>query len=134
MTDYNAPVIEEFRANHGKVGGFFEGKDMLLLHTIGARSGKERIAPVLYRRVGDAYAVFASKAGAHTHPDWYHNLLANPEVTIEVGDETLDVTARTLEGEERSAVWEAQKAEVPMFAGYEEKTDREIPVVLLETR
>lgn len=132
MADHNRQVIEEFRANSGKVGGFFAGKRMLLLHTTGAKSGERRIAPLLYRPVGDGYAVFASKGGAPTNPDWFHNLQANPDVTVEVGNDTMEATARVLEGDERAEIWEAQKADEPMFAGYEKSTGRTIPVVLLE--
>src|SRR5215469_18297866 len=92
--DWNAKIIAEFRANGGKVGGAFEGAPLLLLHTTGAKTGQERVNPVMYRQVGGNYAVFASKAGAPTHPDWYHNLVANPAVTAEIGTQTVDLTAR----------------------------------------
>lgn len=134
MSDWNDQIIEEFRANEGKVGGPFEGAPMLLLHSTGARSGEERVHPMMYQAVGDDVAVFASKAGADTHPAWYHNLRAHPEARIELGTETLDVTARVLEGEERTSIWEEQKARYPGFAEYEAKTDRVIPVVLLARR
>jgi deazaflavin-dependent oxidoreductase (nitroreductase family) len=134
MTDWNAQVIEEFRANDGRVGGNFEGAPLLLLHSTGARSGQERVTPMMYQAVGDNYAVFASKAGADTNPDWYHNLRAHPEVTIEVGTETVPVTARILDDAEREPVWEEQKRRYPGFADYETKTSRVIPVVLLEHR
>ena len=101
MNDFNAQIIEEFRANDGKVGGNFEGAPLLLLHTTGAKSGQERVHPIVYQPVGDSYAVFASKAGAPTNPDWFHNLAANPEASIEVGADTVPVTARVLEGDER---------------------------------
>ena len=133
VSDFNKQIIEEFRANDGKVGGPFEGASMLLLHTIGAKSGQERVNPLVYRAVGDAWAIFASKAGAPTHPDWYHNVVANPDVTIEVGSDTFPATARIATGDERTRIWEAQKANVPQFAQYEESAGgREIPVVLLE--
>ncbi len=131
MNDWNTQIIEEFRANGGKVGGQFEGAPLLLLHSTGAKSGQDRIAPVMYRDVGDDIAIFASKAGAPDNPDWYHNLVANPEASIEIGTETVPVTARVVTGDERSAIWEPQKAEYPGFAEYEQKTTREIPVVLL---
>jgi deazaflavin-dependent oxidoreductase (nitroreductase family) len=132
MSDWNTPVIEEFRANGGKVGGQFEGAPLLLLHTVGARTGRERVNPMMYRRVGDNYAVFASKAGAPTNPDWYHNLVANPDVTAEIGGDTVQVRARVAGPDERESIWTAQKTEYPGFADYETKTNRQIPVVILE--
>ena len=134
MNDWNTALIEEFRANDGKVGGQFEGAPLLILHTTGAKSGQERLAPVMYQAVGDsdAVAVFASKAGAPTHPDWYHNLLADPSATVEVGGETHPVTARVAAGDERERIWSTQKERYPGFADYEQKTSREIPVVVLE--
>jgi deazaflavin-dependent oxidoreductase (nitroreductase family) len=130
--DWNSGIIREFRANGGKVGGPFEGGTLLLLHTKGAKSGAERVNPLAYRTEGDALVVFASKAGAPTNPDWYHNLRANPNVTVEVGTDTRDLVARVAEGEERQRLWDAQKRDNPGFADYETKTDRQIPVVLLE--
>lgn len=133
MSDWNNRIIDEFRANDGKVGGIFEGKPLLLLHHVGARSGIARVSPLMFQRVGDSYAVFASKGGADTNPDWFHNLKANPEVTIEVGRDKVDVRARVAEGAEHERIWERQKREFPQFAGYEEKTSRErIPVIILE--
>lgn len=134
MSDWNEKIIAEFRANEGRVGGNFEGAPLLLLHSTGARTGTERVSPMMYQAVGDGFAVFASKAGADTNPDWFHNLKANPEARIEVGTETLDVTARVLDPEERAPIWEEQKARYPGFADYEAKTDRVIPVVMLERR
>jgi deazaflavin-dependent oxidoreductase (nitroreductase family) len=134
VSDFNRSIIEEFRANDGRVGGPFEGAPMLVLHTTGARSGKERLNPVVYQAVDGGWAIFASKAGAPTNPDWYHNLLAQPLATIEVGTESIEVRARVLGGEERDAVWVRQKQLMPGFADYEAKTDREIPVVLLTRR
>jgi deazaflavin-dependent oxidoreductase (nitroreductase family) len=131
MSDWNTKIIEEFRTNEGRVGGPFEGADMLLLHTTGARSGQERVHPMVFQRVGDAYAVFASKGGAPTNPDWYHNLLARPDVTAEIGTTSVALRARA-EGEERNRIWERQKRERPAFADYETKTTRQIPVVILE--
>jgi deazaflavin-dependent oxidoreductase (nitroreductase family) len=130
--DWNAKIIEEFRANGGKVGGPFEGAHILLLHTTGAKTGKERVNPMMYRPVGGIYAVFASKAGAPTNPDWYHNLVANPAVRAEIGTQTLDLTARVADSAEREPIWAAQKADYPGFAEYERKTSRQIPVVILE--
>jgi deazaflavin-dependent oxidoreductase (nitroreductase family) len=134
MSDWNDKVIAEFRANQGRVGGQFEGAPLLLLHSTGAKSGQERVNPMMYQAVGDGFAVFASKAGADTNPDWYHNLKAHPEARIEVGTETIDVTARILDADEREPIWKEQKARYPGFAEYEAKTDRVIPVILLERR
>jgi deazaflavin-dependent oxidoreductase (nitroreductase family) len=134
MSDWNDKVIAEFRANQGRVGGQFEGAPLLLLHSIGARSGRERVNPMMYLAVGEEFAVFASKAGADTNPDWYHNLRAHPEARVEVGAETFEVTARVLDVNEREPVWEEQKARYPGFADYETKTDRVIPVVMLTRR
>lgn len=132
--DWNRQVIEEFRANNGKVGGTFAGLPLLLLHHVGAKSGVERVNPVAYQRVGDSWAVFASKAGAPTNPDWFHNLVAHPDVSIEVGSETHRVSARVATGEERQRIWDARMAAVPNFAEYAEKVEgiREIPVVVLD--
>jgi len=134
VSDWNANIIEEFRANAGKVGGPFEGAPMLLLHSTGARSGAERVNPVVYQRDGDRLVVFASKGGADTNPAWLHNLRANPEATIEVGTATADVRARVAEGAERERLWTRQKELMPGFADYERKTSRQIPVVVLEPR
>lgn len=138
MSDWNQQVIEEFRSHGGHVGGQFEGAPLLLLHHVGKRSGTDRLSPMMYQQVGDAWAVFASKAGAPDNPDWYHNLLANPDAAIEVGDGTeislLPVRARDLPRAERDPIWETQKERYPGFADYESKTSRTIPVVLLERR
>jgi deazaflavin-dependent oxidoreductase (nitroreductase family) len=132
--DYNEPVIVEFRANGGKVGGPFEGLPLVLVHHTGAKSGTKRVNPLAYQRVGDdAVAIFASKGGAPTNPDWFYNLVANPDTSIEIGTERYDVTARVAEGEEREEIWEAQKKAFPNFAEYESTSGgREIPVVVLE--
>lgn len=134
VNDHNRAIIEEFHANAGKVGGPFENTPILLLHHLGARSGTERVNPLAYRRDGEAFVIFASKAGAPTNPDWYHNLLAHPDATIEVGTETIPVRARVAEGEERERLWSAQKIDAPGFADYESRTERQIPVVVLERR
>ena len=134
MADYNQSIIEEFRANGGRVGGPFEGAPMLLLHSTGAKTGKERVNPVVYREVDDGWAVFASKGGAPTNPDWYHNLVAHPEASIEIGDDTVDVVARVAPRDERDRIFDAQKQVMPGFADYEQKTDRVIPVVVLRRR
>ncbi|WP_328304048.1 nitroreductase family deazaflavin-dependent oxidoreductase [Actinomycetospora sp. NBC_00405] len=131
---WNDKVIDEFRANEGRVGGPFEGAPLLLLHHIGAKSGTERVTPMMYQAVGDDLAVFASYAGEDVHPAWYHNLLANPDVTAEIGTDTVALRARDLPADERAPIWEKQKADYPGFAGYEQKTSRTIPVVLLERR
>jgi deazaflavin-dependent oxidoreductase (nitroreductase family) len=132
MTDWNATVIEEFRANGGQLGGDFAGAPMLLLHTTGAKTGQPRVHPVIYQSVDSGWAVFASKAGADTNPDWFHNLAAHPRAQIEVGTETIDVLARVASGEERERIWSTQKSRFPGFAEYEQKTSRVIPVVVLE--
>jgi deazaflavin-dependent oxidoreductase (nitroreductase family) len=131
--DWNSKIIAEFRENDGKVGGPFEGATLLLLHTTGARSGQERVNPVMYRDLGNgSYAVFASKGGAPTNPAWYHNLLAHPQVSAEIGTRTERFTARVAEGDERERIWTAHKAANPGFADYERKTTRQIPVVILD--
>ena len=130
--DWNKGIIDEFRANGGKVGGPFEGAPLLLLHTIGAKSGQARVNPMMYLADGDNHVVFASKAGAPTNPDWYHNLVANPRASIEVGDKTINVVAHVANDETRERLWSTQKERYPGFAEYEAKTDRQIPVVVLE--
>jgi deazaflavin-dependent oxidoreductase (nitroreductase family) len=133
INDWNAQIIEEFRANEGKVGGPFAGQSVILVHHTGRRSGTERVNPVVYQAVDGGYAVFASKAGAPEHPDWYRNLMAHPETTVEVGTETIPVVARDTVGAERDAIWERQKRDSPTFADYEAKAEgRVIPVVVLE--
>jgi len=133
MSDWNNNIIGEFRANEGVVGGVFEGKPILLLHHKGAKTGTARVNPLMYQRVDDAYAIFASKAGADTNPDWFHNLKAHPEVTIEVGTDKIDVRARVAKGDEHDTIWDRQKRDFPQFAEYEEKTSRDrIPVIVLE--
>jgi deazaflavin-dependent oxidoreductase (nitroreductase family) len=130
--DFNARIIEQFRANGGRVGEPFENTPLLLLHHTGTRTGTERVNPVAYLADGDAYAIFASKAGAPTNPDWYHNLRAHPDVTIEIGTDTLKATAREVTGEERDRLFAAMAERSPNFAEYQEKTDRLIPVIVLE--
>ncbi len=131
MSGFNDQIIDEFRANEGRVGGNFEGAPLLLLHTTGAKSGAERINPMMYLADGDRYLVFASKAGAPTNPDWYYNLKANPLATIEVGTRTLAVAATDLEGAERSRMYDKQAELYSGFATYQENTDRVIPVIAL---
>ena len=132
VNDFNSTIIEAFRTNAGNVGGNFEGAPVLLLHSTGAKSGLERVNPMMYQAVGTTWAVFASKAGAPTNPDWYHNIVANPAATIEVGTETEPVRAGVATGDERMVIWTTQKERFPGFADYERQTDREIPVVILE--
>ena len=132
VNDWNGQIIEEFRANGGKVGGRFEGMTLLLLHSTGAKSGQERVNPLACRRDGDAWVVFASKAGAPTNPDWFHNVVAHPDVEVEVGTERFAARARVAEAEERERIWSLQKQELPGFAEYEAKTTRQIPVVVLD--
>jgi deazaflavin-dependent oxidoreductase (nitroreductase family) len=135
VNDWNQQVIAEFRENGGMCGGMFEGSTLLILHSTGAKSGAERLNPLVYQQVGDAWAIFGSKAGALTNPDWYHNLVANPDATIEVGTDTVAVSARIAAGEERERIWSAQKVNAPQVAEYDESSGgRVIPVVVLERR
>jgi deazaflavin-dependent oxidoreductase (nitroreductase family) len=132
MNDWNRQMIEEFRANGGKVGGMWEGRPLLLLTTTGAKSGQRRTSPVMYLRDGERLLVFASKGGAPTSPDWYHNLLAHPEVTVEVGNETYDAIATPLTGEERDRLYAQWAQMYPQFGEYQKNTTRKIPVIALE--
>jgi deazaflavin-dependent oxidoreductase (nitroreductase family) len=129
--DFNAQIIEEFHANQGRVGGMFEGMALLLLHHTGAKSGASRINPLVYQSDDGRYVVFASKAGAPTNPDWYHNLKAHPDVRIEVGADTVDVVASEATGEERDRLFRRQAQQSPQFAEYEKQTERVIPVIVL---
>lgn len=130
-SDWNRKTIEEFRANAGKVSGVWEGKSLLLLTTTGARSGQRHTNPLVYLSDGDRLLIFASKGGAPSHPDWYHNLLAHPEVTVEIGPETYEATATVLTGEERDRLFAKQAERSPQFAEYQRKTTRKIPVIAL---
>ena len=134
MADFNQQIIEEFRANGGKVGGNFERTPLLLIHHRGAKTGIERVNPLAYRDLGGgSLAIFASKGGAPTNPDWFYNLRANPNATIELGAETVEVVARVASDEERDRIWEAQKQAFPNFAKYEQLAgSRKIPVVVLD--
>ena len=133
MSDWNQNIIREFRENGGKVGGRFAGATMVLLHTTGAKSGAERVNPLVTQPDGEGrWLIFASKGGAPTNPAWYHNIKAGGPVSLEIGTDTVPVTARILEGDERERHWTKQKELMPGFADYEQKTSREIPVVLLE--
>jgi deazaflavin-dependent oxidoreductase (nitroreductase family) len=133
--DWNTAIIEEFRANEGRVGGRFEGRPMLLLHHRGAKSGIERVNPLGYQPLTDgSMAVFASNSGKPTNPDWLSNVQAYPDIEAEVGTQTIAVRARIPGKPERDEIWERQKKAVPAFADYETLTSREIPVVVLEKR
>ena len=134
MSDWNKQVIEEFRANEGQVGGHFAGMELLLLHTTGAKSGRPRINPLVYMADADRYIIIASKAGAPTHPDWYYNLVANPEVHVEVGAAQFDALATVAQEPERSQLYEQIAARYAFFAEYREKTTRIIPVIVLTRR
>ncbi len=134
--DMNRQVTEEFRANDGVVntaaGGFFKGKPMLLLHTTGARTGAERVNPLMYLDEGDRRYVFASKGGAPDNPDWFHNLRANPDVTVELGTESYPARAAVVTGDERDRIYAEQARAFPQFGEYEQKTTRKIPVIALD--
>jgi deazaflavin-dependent oxidoreductase (nitroreductase family) len=129
--DWNKKIIEEFRTNDGKVGGMFEGMPLLLLHTVGAKSQQPRINPVAYMTDGDRYVVFASKGGAPTNPDWYHNLVAQPLVSVEVNTEQFQARATVAAEPERTRLYDQMAATRPNFAEYQQKTTRSIPVVIL---
>ena len=131
MKSFNQTVIDEFRANGGETTGPFAGAPLLLLNSTGAKSGETRTSPVVHTRDGDRYIIIASKAGADTNPSWYHNLVANPQATIEVGADTIPVVATVAEGDERNRLYDAQAALMPNFAEYAEKTTRQIPVFIL---
>jgi deazaflavin-dependent oxidoreductase (nitroreductase family) len=130
--DFNQQLIAEFRANEGTVGGMFAGAPMALLTTTGAKTGQPRTSPLVYTRDGDRYVVIASKGGAPTNPDWFHNLRANPDVTLEIGTETFAARASVPEGEERQRLFAQMAALMPGFAEYQRNTTRQIPVVVLE--
>jgi deazaflavin-dependent oxidoreductase (nitroreductase family) len=129
--NFNEQTIAEFRKNHGKVGGYFEGAPLPLLHTSGRKSGKPVVNPMMYLKDGERYLVFASKGGADTNPDWYHNLKANPDVQAEIGDETLRLHAEEIKGREHDILYARQAKAYPGFAEYQRKTKRIIPVIAL---
>jgi deazaflavin-dependent oxidoreductase (nitroreductase family) len=129
---FNDNLIAEFRANGGKVSGMFAGAPLLLLTTIGARSGQPRVAPLAYTADNGKIVIIASKGGAPTNPDWYHNLLANPDVTVELGTETFPARASVPEGAERQRLFDQMVAQMPGFGEYQKNTTRQIPVVVLE--
>lgn len=134
FSDYNQKIIDEFRATAGRPPSWTGTSPLLLVHHRGAKSGTERVNPVAYLEDGGRYAVFASKAGAPTNPDWLHNLKAYPETKIEIGSETVDVRAEEVTGEERDRLFAKQVARSPQFGEYQEKTDRQIPVIVLTPR
>ena len=131
---WNEGVIREFRSNHGRVGGNFKGAPLLLIHHIGAKSGKARVNPVMYLRDGERYLVFASKGGADRHPDWYWNLMANPDVEVELGDDTIKVRAEEVKGPERDRLYALQASHYPQLGEYKTKTKRVKPVVAIRPR
>ena len=132
--DRNQGVIEEFRSRGGRVGGNFEGAPILLMHTVGAKTGEERVTPVMYLADGERWVVFASSAGAPNSPGWYHNLVAKPDMAIEVGTETIDIRATIASPEERGPLYARQAAAYPQFGEYEKRTLRKIPVVIFTRR
>lgn len=130
--DHNQRIIEEFRNNQGEVGGYFANTPLLLLHTQGAQSGKQRVNPVAYLKEGDQFVIIASKGGAPSNPDWYYNLKANPAVTVEVGTETFEARAEIAQEPERSDLYAKMAARNPGFAEYAKRTERVIPVIKLQ--
>jgi deazaflavin-dependent oxidoreductase (nitroreductase family) len=131
VSDWNTQIIKEFRANGGTVGGRFAGAPMILVHHLGRRSGTERVNPLVYFPDGDAMVIVASAGGAPKHPDWYHNLVAAPTTTVEVGTETFEVSIEELQGAERDDRWERVKQVMPGFGEYEKTANREIPLLRL---
>jgi len=131
MSDFNQKVIEEFRANDGKVGGYFADTTVLLLHSTGAKSGLERVNPVVTFADDDRYVIIASKGGAPTHPDWYHNIVANPEVEVEVGTERFKAQASITDEPERTTLYEQMETIMSGFTEYKQKAGRVIPVITL---
>lgn len=132
--DRNQRNIEEFRANGGRVGGAFADRSLLLLTTTGRKTGKRHTTPVMYQRDGERLVIFASKGGAPTNPDWYHNLVAHPTVTVEVGTETFEAQTSVARDAERDELYARQAKQYPQFADYQAKTSRRIPVVILERK
>ena len=131
IVESNKRIVEEFRSNAGRVGGYFSGAPMLLLHHVGARTGRERVNPLVYLRDGDDMVVAATKGGAPENPDWYHNLKAHPRVLVEVGTESFPVDAVEVTGRERDELYRRLAQMRPAFAGYETRTDRVIPMFRL---
>lgn len=131
FNDFNKQIMDEFHANAGKVGGRFQGADLLILTSTGARTGKTRWNPLVYTKDGDRFVIVASKGGAPTNPDWYHNLVANPSAVIEVGSEVMSVEASVATGAERDRLYAQHAAKMPQFLEYAKNTRRTIPVVVL---
>jgi deazaflavin-dependent oxidoreductase (nitroreductase family) len=131
---YNAPIIEEFRANEGIVGGDYEGLPLALITTTGAKTGKDRLSPVSYINDGDRVVITATNAGMDTHPQWYHNLRANPKLTVEIGADKYEAVAVEIDGEERDRLWAALVASNRRLGRYQSKTTREIPVLVVERK
>ncbi|MDE0135583.1 MAG: nitroreductase family deazaflavin-dependent oxidoreductase [Acidimicrobiaceae bacterium] len=133
VLSFNEQIIAEFRANEGRCGGRFEGNPMLLLTMTGARSGRQLTSPLTCHLLGDDYIVMASAGGHDRHPSWYHNVVANPEVSVEHGTETFDATAVVLEGDERGTAFASMCEAMPRFGDYQASVDREIPLVALRS-
>lgn len=131
MSDWNTKIIEEFRANQGKVGGQFEGAPMILVHHVGRTSGIERVNPLVYFPDGDSMVIVASAGGAPRHPDWYHNLAAVSRTQVEVGTETFPVQVSEVDGPDRDELWQHVKSVMPGFAEYEKTANRTIPLLRL---
>ena len=134
MQDYNNNIIKEFHENEGKVGGPFAGAPMILVTHTGSKSGTQRTNPLVYLKDGDRYLIFGSKGGSTKHPDWYRNLVANPNATAEIGTEKFDVVAEVLTGEERDRLYDKQAKIIPQFAEYQSRAGRKIPVVALKRK
>jgi deazaflavin-dependent oxidoreductase (nitroreductase family) len=134
VADFNQKIIAEFRANGGKVGGMFEGANMVLMTTTGAKSGEQRVNPVVFLPDGDRIVVIASNGGADTNPSWYHNLKANPDMIAEVGTEKYEATAEEITGDERDALYARMVEIAPGFGEYQVKTQRKIPVLALNRK
>lgn len=134
MVEFNRALIDEYRQNGGKVSGPFAGAPLLLLTTTGAKSGRELTSPLAFTRDGDRIIVIASKAGAPTNPAWYHNLVANPDVKVELDDDTFDARAEVTEGDERERLYRQQAEVLPPFNQYEKNTTRQIPVIALNRK
>ena len=134
LDDFNRGIVEEFRANGGKVGGPFEGGTLLLLHTTGAKSGQPRLSPLAYLTIDDKMLIVGSYAGAPKNPAWVHNIRANHRAHIEVGTESYDVDVRELPDDERDAAYPKLTEVAPVFAEYQAKTTRSIPLFELTRR
>ena len=132
LDTFNNAIIEEFRANGGVVGGPFEGAPMIILHTVGAKSGEPRLSPLAYLTIDGKMIIVGSKAGADTNPAWFHNLVANPTVTVELGTDTFEATAKVTDEADRAHLYAERVKVMPGFGEYQEKTSRVIPVVLLD--